>query len=53
MGTACIFIYVGAEVAIGSLLTNYLLSLHITHGQARAAIGPWRNNWTSRPAAWA
>lgn len=30
-GVACIFVYVGAEVSIGSGLTNYLLSLHILH----------------------
>ena len=40
LGTFCIFIYVGAEVAIGSLMTNYLLSLHLTHGQLSGLIGP-------------
>ena len=46
LGTLCIFIYVGAEVAIGSLMTNYLLSLHLTASQlsgvAEAADRPAR-----------
>jgi len=28
-GTACIFLYVGAEVAIGSLIVNYLTQSHV------------------------
>ncbi|HWE46975.1 MAG TPA: sugar MFS transporter [Caulobacteraceae bacterium] len=40
LGTFCIFIYVGAEVAIGSLMTNYLLSLHLTHEKLAGLIGP-------------
>jgi FHS family L-fucose permease-like MFS transporter len=40
LGTFCIFIYVGAEVAIGSLMTNYLLSLHLTRDQLRGLVGP-------------
>ncbi len=40
LGTFCIFIYVGAEVAIGSLMTNYLLSLHLTRDQLAGVAGP-------------
>lgn len=29
MGTACIFLYVGAEVAIGSLIVNYLMQPNV------------------------
>ena len=29
MGTACIFLYVGAEVAIGSLIVNYLMQASV------------------------
>ena len=39
LGTFCIFIYVGAEVAIGSLMTNYLLSLNLTKDQLSPLIG--------------
>jgi len=28
-GTACIFLYVGAEVSIGSLIVNYLMQSHV------------------------
>jgi FHS family L-fucose permease-like MFS transporter len=31
MGTVAIFVYVGAEVSIGSLLINYMASPHISH----------------------
>src|SRR3546814_16805610 len=28
-GAACIFLYVGAEVAIGSFIVNYLMQAHV------------------------
>ncbi len=37
-GTACIFLYVGAEVAIGSLIVNYLMQSNVL-GLAQEAAG--------------
>jgi FHS family L-fucose permease-like MFS transporter len=37
-GTACIFLYVGAEVAIGSLIVNYLMQANVL-GLAQKAAG--------------
>jgi MFS transporter, FHS family, L-fucose permease len=37
-GAACIFLYVGAEVAIGSLIVNYLMQSHVL-GLAEQAAG--------------
>jgi MFS transporter, FHS family, L-fucose permease len=36
-GAACIFLYVGAEVAIGSLIVNYLMQAHVMGLQEQAA----------------
>jgi FHS family L-fucose permease-like MFS transporter len=36
-GAACIFLYVGAEVAIGSLIVNYLMQPHVMGLQEQAA----------------
>ena len=36
-GAACIFLYVGAEVAIGSLVVNYLMQSHVMGLQEQAA----------------
>ncbi|MEQ1551119.1 sugar MFS transporter [Sphingorhabdus sp.] len=36
-GAACIFLYVGAEVAIGSLIVNYLMQAHVLGLQEQAA----------------
>jgi MFS transporter, FHS family, L-fucose permease len=36
-GAACIFLYVGAEVAIGSLIVNYLMQDHVMGLQEQAA----------------
>jgi FHS family L-fucose permease-like MFS transporter len=36
-GAACIFLYVGAEVAIGSLIVNYLMQSHVMGLQEQAA----------------
>ena len=36
-GALCIFLYVGAEVAIGSLVVNYLMQLHVMGLQEQAA----------------
>ncbi len=38
-GAACIFLYVGAEVAIGSLIVNYLGQRHVM-GLSEGAAGP-------------
>nr|WP_314446234.1 sugar MFS transporter [uncultured Sphingomonas sp.] len=37
MGALCIFLYVGAEVAIGSLIVNYLQQTHVLGLSERAA----------------
>lgn len=36
-GALCIFLYVGAEVAIGSLIVNYLMQAHVMGLQEQAA----------------
>ena len=36
-GAACIFLYVGAEVAIGSLIVNYLMQSHVLGLEEQAA----------------
>jgi FHS family L-fucose permease-like MFS transporter len=36
-GTLCIFVYVGAEVAIGSVIVNYLMQTHILGFDQRTA----------------
>lgn len=36
-GAACIFLYVGAEVAIGSLIVNYLMQAHVMGLEEQAA----------------
>jgi len=36
-GAACIFLYVGAEVAIGSLIVNYLMQAHVLGLEEQAA----------------
>jgi MFS transporter, FHS family, L-fucose permease len=36
-GAACIFLYVGAEVAIGSLIVNYLMQPHVMGLEEQAA----------------
>jgi MFS transporter, FHS family, L-fucose permease len=36
-GAACIFLYVGAEVAIGSLIVNYLMQSHVMGLEEQAA----------------
>jgi FHS family L-fucose permease-like MFS transporter len=36
-GSACIFLYVGAEVSIGSLIVNYLMQGHVMGLQEQAA----------------
>lgn len=36
-GATCIFLYVGAEVAIGSLIVNYLMQSHVLGLQEQAA----------------
>jgi MFS transporter, FHS family, L-fucose permease len=36
-GAACIFLYVGAEVAIGSLIVNYLMQDHVMALEEQAA----------------
>ena len=36
-GTACIFLYVGAEVSIGSLIVNYLMQTNVLNLPAEAA----------------
>ena len=36
-GALCIFLYVGAEVAIGSLIVNYLMQTHVMGLQEQAA----------------
>jgi FHS family L-fucose permease-like MFS transporter len=36
-GAACIFLYVGAEVAIGSLIVNYLMQSHVMALEEQAA----------------
>jgi FHS family L-fucose permease-like MFS transporter len=36
-GAACIFIYVGAEVSIGSVMTNYLAQPNVLHATCSAA----------------
>lgn len=36
-GAVCIFLYVGAEVAIGSLIVNYLMQAHVMGLQEQAA----------------
>lgn len=38
-GAACIFLYVGAEVAIGSIIVNYLMQSHVLD-TTEAAAGP-------------
>ena len=38
-GAMCIFLYVGAEVAIGSLIVNYLMQSHVM-GLSEQAAGP-------------
>jgi FHS family L-fucose permease-like MFS transporter len=37
LGALCIFLYVGAEVAIGSLIVNYLMQPHVMGLQEQAA----------------
>lgn len=37
MGAACIFFYVGAEVAIGSLIVNYLMQANVLGMESEAA----------------
>jgi FHS family L-fucose permease-like MFS transporter len=37
LGTMCIFLYVGAEVAIGSLVVNYLMQPHVLGLEEQAA----------------
>jgi FHS family L-fucose permease-like MFS transporter len=66
-GTACIFLYVGAEVSIGSLIVNYLqeksvldisaggLALHLGTGSARWSGASWLGGccaWSARPNCW-
>lgn len=36
-GAACIFLYVGAEVAIGSIIVNYLMQADVMHMTQRSA----------------
>jgi MFS transporter, FHS family, L-fucose permease len=45
MGTVAIFVYVGAEVSIGSFLINYIVSPHISQMTPTAAAGYLSYYW--------